>query len=603
MKNKLFKIASLVLLSVFLAGCASTGGGAKDIVVWEPEVPEDGEFTTITEYNQSPEINIKGGFKLKGYDYINIEICSPNSGEKVIGIDCFSIGEPGKGDTYLAQFASLLTPEYQVIQAPIMKDSGKTKLDIIRFYAVTLDERNLQEGVDIKVKRVVATNTRLTNPQDGDAIIYEATDSIGHKLTTFADRWTDFVLGPRYLDGYKYLNIELYSPNLGDTYIDIDGWGDGERVVEINGWAGNEPVVLQAPFGKNKGKWSDWDEENQVSVLRDTTTDVVGLLCVGALSLQTNELTAGVDIYIKKIWGTNTPLEDDRVLFKSASPEGYKIISTAGVPEGNNIQFGTIDLANYKYLNVEMYCPDSDMCLLGFDAWSWGFIEGDNDKLADFSAIILSEPKVYQVPFGMSKGYWIEWVDDQEKKWTIKDNELNEIFFFVNDPADDWNQVGGKSIYIKSIVATNKKLQNDASKDLIIYEAGPNAKNKFTTAKDWQGINVGNHDLEGYKYLNIELYSPNSGDHDIKLDAWGSERAAEFDVKLSSKPIVVQSLFGVNHGTWGDEVNGVWVTKPNTSNSFDNIAYGAHDGDNWDLIEGIDIYIKRIWATNTELTK
>ena len=74
MKNKLFKIASLFLLSVFLAGCASTGGGAK-----------------------------------------------------VIGIDCFSIGEPGKGDTYLAQFASLLTPEYQVIQAPIMKDSGKTK--------------------------------------------------------------------------------------------------------------------------------------------------------------------------------------------------------------------------------------------------------------------------------------------------------------------------------------------------------------------------------------------------------------------------------------------------------------------------------------------
>ena len=125
---------------------------------------------------------------------------------------------------------------------------------------------------------------------------------------------------------------------------------------------------------------------------------------------------------------------------------------------------------------------------------------------------------------------------------------------------------------------------------------------KMTTETEWLDFSVGARDLTGYKYLNMELYSPNSGNHDIKIDGWSTERVSVIDTKLTSTSIVVQVPFGVNRGTWEGEIDGVWQNEiPSTTNVLLFFALGAHLGDNWDLKDGIDIYIKLIWVTNAEL--
>ncbi|MCR4734111.1 MAG: hypothetical protein K5829_03780 [Treponema sp.] len=71
---------------------------------------------------------------------------------------------------------------------------------------------------------------------------------------------------------------------------------------------------------------------------------------------------------------------------------------------------------------------------------------------------------------------------------------------------------------------------------------------------------------------------------------------------MSNQTKILQVPFGVNRGHWEDEIDGVWHNDiPSTSNELNTFALGAHLGDNWNLKDSLDIYIKRIWATNTEM--
>ena len=74
---------------------------------------------------------------------------------------------------------------------------------------------------------------------------------------------------------------------------------------------------------------------------------------------------------------------------------------------------------------------------------------------------------------------------------------------------------------------------------------------KFTTKDDWYGFNIGNADLDGYKYLNIELYSPTASANTITLDCWGNEeKVANFNTLLTGEPLIIQSPFGTNYDRW-----------------------------------------------------
>ena len=146
----------------------------------------------------------------------------------------------------------------------------------------------------------------------------------------------------------------------------------------------------------------------------------------------------------------------------------------------------------------------------------------------------------------------------------------------------------------------------NTSKDRNIFIASEEDGYKITSKTDYVNFSVGTRNLNSYKYLNMELYSPNSENYDIKIDGWGSERVSVIDTKLTttsaSSTKIVQSKFGVNRGTWENFINGVWQNEiPSTSNDLSSFAFGVHAGDDWNLKEGIDIYIKRIWVTNAEL--
>ena len=87
--------------------------------------------------------------------------------------------------------------------------------------------------------------------------------------------------------------------------------------------------------------------------------------------------------------------------------------------------------------------------------------------------------------------------------------------------------------------------------------------------------------IDSHKYLNIELYSPNCVDGYISIDSWGEEKmVAQFIGPVPAEPILFQALMNDN------------------TLSFICIASGLFDGDI--RVEGVDCYIKKVWATNTK---
>ena len=138
--------------------------------------------------------------------------------------------------------------------------------------------------------------------------------------------------------------------------------------------------------------------------------------------------------------------------------------------------------------------------------------------------------------------------------------------------------------FLASCASTGKpeKIKNDPSVDKVIFESEDSEGFKLTTSiTEWPSLQFGSVDLEGYKYLNIELYSPNCVDGYISIDSWGEEKmVAQFIGPVPAEPILFQAL--INDNTL----------------SFICIASGLFDGDI--RVEGVDCYIKKVWATNTK---
>lgn len=288
-----------------------------------------------------------------------------------------------------------------------------------------------------------------------------------------------------------------------------------------------------------------------------------------------------------------TKVKEDLVIWESE--DDWKL-TTKDNWEG--IDITNIDLDGYKYLNIEVYSPNAGTNSVTIDAW------GENENVATFNSILTSEPLILQSVFGVNNGtYYRDGVEYQCTSNIL--GRLNYGAHYYNE-NQEWVLKEGIDIYIKRIWATNEKYENDTTKDRDIFIASEEDGYKITSKTDYVNFSVGTRNLNSYKYLNMELYSPNSGDYDIKIDGWGSERVSVIDTKLAftsaSSTKIVQSPFGVNRGTWEDFINGVWQNEiPSTSNDLNCFAFGVHDGDNWNLKEGIDIYIKRIWVTDTQL--
>ena len=763
-KNHLFaKSVGAILFALFIVGCenpnADTGSGSKpeavlpDKVIWQPATDVETEFVTASEenYKESPKITFDEEIDLTGYKYINIELSSPNNTGNVIGIDGISITpeimwpEDVSLENYAFEFASRLTNESKVYQVCIEK-YPKHKLNTIYFYAVCgegINNKGMDFIGDIKVnlKKISVTNKKLNTDYSKDTIVYSSSDEKGYKLTTIKDDYKYFVVGPTDLEGYKYLNFELYCPDNKNTMIEINGWGWRECEVSFKTALSNETITVQAPYGTSRGTWTNWEDGHDV--IKPSTSDIVGSFFIAANTVENGyDFIEGVDVYIKKIYATNKKISidtsKDRILFQSSEENGFK---TATPADGNlyrNIYLGTNDLTGYKYLNVELGIPKREKnYYFTFDGW------GDHERVATSTASLVDDTVVLQSLFGTNNGTWNDWIDNKtvvkqstsnnlgniciavreaeggenlpnlefyvkrvwatntrlennitedkivykspdadgykfcsEDDWkgfaiygnnsngydltgykylnielyspnsgansvTIDcwgDNErvatfnsiltseslilqsafgknynetnASNILGFINLGAhyygtngnSDWVLTKGVDIYIKRIWATNTEYVNDTTKDRDIFIAAEVDGYKITTEDDWRNFTVGERDLSGYKYLNMELYSPNSENYDIKIDGWSTERVSVVHTKLTSTPKIVQVPFGVNRGTWEDEIDGVWQDAiPSTTNLLWSFALGAHLGDNWNLKDGIDIYIKRIWVTNTKL--
>ncbi len=530
---------------------------------------------------------------LQDYKYINVELYGQDAENKIAAFDGWN------GDVSVISLEGFLDGSSKtnpkVIQAKIKENT----LGGFCIYARENGSDNWAEkGVDIYIKRIYATNNMISSDTATDRILFAPEGENGFKTVTPSDRnlYRNIYLGTNDLTGYKYLNVELGIPNRNKNYyFTVDGWGENERVATSTASLLDDTVVLQSLFGTNNGTWNDWVDNK--TVVKQSTSNILANICISVREAEENQNLPNVEFYVKRVWATNTKLENDitndKIVYKSSEAGGYKFSSKedwAGFCIFGNNPKG-YDLTGYKYLNIELYSPNSVANSVTIDCW------GDDERVASFNSILTSEPLILQSTFG--KNY----------------NEANasNILGFINYGAHyyeqkgenqgfDWPLVKDVDIYIKRIWATNTEYVNDGTKDRNVFVAAEENGYKMTTETEWLNFSVGARDLTGYKYLNMELYSPNSGNYDIKIDGWSTERVSVIDTKLTSTSIVVQVPFGVNRGTWEGEIDGVWQNEiPSTNNGLLFFALGAHLGDNWDLKDGIDIYIKRIWVTNAEL--
>ncbi len=448
-----------------------------DKIIWEPATAAEGTFiTTDTDYDDlEPVIILDETVDLSKYKYLNFEISSPNCGNNVIILEPASLKEDGSYNKVVTELGTKFTEQTQTFQAYVYRNIKELstlsmynrlgdQLDAVYLYAVAMDLSNeAVKNIEVHINRIVATNTKLGGDTSTEKVLYES-DSNGFKLTTKNeedDKGCQFVFGPNNLSGYKYINVELYSTYKGDCHIYGTAGSFMNRVLEFDEQLHTESFVIQSDFGTNRKTFIAWDEDQKKNVVKPVVSNYFGSLYLDVKDLFTNQQIPNVDIYIKKIWATNTKItRQDREIFTATDSNGYKITTGTLLTNGsdNNIHIGRIDLADYKYINFELYSPNSNDYIVGIDGWSWGEGVAENERIVDFDSKLTTVAKTYQVPFGTFKGYWPGWDDEGEHHYPVTDNVLDSFALFASD--ENWEWVSEIEIYIKRIWATNTELQN-----------------------------------------------------------------------------------------------------------------------------------------------
>ena len=283
-KKNLITITILSLFVCILAGCASTARTAS-----VSEIHEEMEFITTDNKNTVNDNHFENRLTIKKCKYLNFEMYSPNSGDyqiKIEGIATVKEGEPG---VVLVDSNLFITDEYQIYQVPVLNPSVPF-IDTINVSAISIDSSDLVKDITVKIKSIIPTNEKLQNNLLVDKVLFKTTTSQGYKITTDIEEWPGIHFGNVDLEGYKYLNIELYSPNCIDGYVQIDSWGDEKIVADFIGPVPETPVVLQARLNSNKG----------------TLDNTLNFICFSSSVFEGDKRVGGVDLYIKKIWATNT---------------------------------------------------------------------------------------------------------------------------------------------------------------------------------------------------------------------------------------------------------------------------------------------------------
>ena len=281
-KKNFIKITILSLLICSLAGCASKDNPNRPSDI---DSPENIEFITNEEL-MAPSLTFPKPYKLNGCKYVNLELSSPNSGNYIIEIG--GVATPDSGPTPVFNFKSTLTEEYKIYQVPVF-EQPVSYIDLLKIAAFAKDSSEPVSGIIINIKNITPTNEKLRNDPNVDKVLFESKGPEDYKLTTEMEEWVGMDFDNADLESYKYLNIELYSPNCIDGYVSIDCWGDEQMVAQYWGSLSEEPVVFQSLFGVYKGVY----------------TNTLDFMCMASSVFDGDQRVAGVDVYIKKIWATN----------------------------------------------------------------------------------------------------------------------------------------------------------------------------------------------------------------------------------------------------------------------------------------------------------
>ena len=146
---------------------------------------------------------------------------------------------------------------------------------------------------------------------------------------------------------------------------------------------------------------------------------------------------------------------------------------------------------------------------------------------------------------------------------------------------------------------------------LILWESSETAGTKFTSEGWGPYINFDEEntgkDLTGYNYLNIVAYVPTISGFQYVIQPMSDEdhgshpQGSIIINTASSTAKTYQTKFGTNYGTYTDWSTGAAVQKDITDNIIENVQIYAQDTSTWGTTDGKEIYVLKVYATNTAL--
>ena len=123
-----------------------------------------------------------------------------------------------------------------------------------------------------------------------------------------------------------------------------------------------------------------------------------------------------------------------------------------------------VNLTGYKYLNIEM--SGKNLGSDNLDIYGWNFYGENNEyneEIFGLKTKLKSKTTLYQIPFGTYLGEWEHFTKSPEKG-VIKElkanneNRLTVICFYIQNKKGQYTSNHKLTLYVKSITATNKKI-------------------------------------------------------------------------------------------------------------------------------------------------